>query len=41
MLREALGPELYEVVMAVRCAEGGLFARFTDADVIEAVRRRC
>ncbi len=38
MLREALGPELNE---AVRRAEGGLFARFTDADVIEAVRRRC
>ncbi|PKW05120.1 hypothetical protein SAMN05428944_7894 [Streptomyces sp. 1222.5] len=41
VLREALGPELYEAVLAVRRAEAELFAMFTDADVIEAVRRRC
>ncbi|WP_267887417.1 hypothetical protein [Streptomyces viridochromogenes] len=40
MLREALGPELYEAALAVRRAEAGLFAMFTDADVIEAVRWR-
>lgn len=41
VLREALGPELYEAVLAVRRAEAELFAMFTDADVIEAVRWRC
>ncbi|MFH9983329.1 hypothetical protein ACH4ND_29705 [Streptomyces sp. NPDC017179] len=41
MLREALGPELYEAVLAVRRAEAELFAMFTDADVIEDVRWRC
>ncbi|WP_406157095.1 hypothetical protein OG298_05645 [Streptomyces sp. NBC_01005] len=40
MLWEALGPELYEAVLAVRRAEGELFPMFTDADVIEAVHRR-
>ncbi|MFD9539301.1 hypothetical protein [Streptomyces sp. NPDC060022] len=40
MLREALGPELSESVLAVRRAEAELFAMFTDADVIGAVRRR-
>ncbi|GED89751.1 hypothetical protein TNCT6_68360 [Streptomyces sp. 6-11-2] len=40
VLREALGPELYEAVLAVRRAEAELFAMFTDADVIEAVRWR-
>lgn len=40
MLWEALGPGLYEAVLAVRRAEAELFAMFTDADVIEAVRRR-
>ncbi|MEV0186182.1 hypothetical protein AB0I54_44195 [Streptomyces sp. NPDC050625] len=40
MLREALGPELYEAVVAVRHAEAELFAMFTDADVIKAVRWR-
>ncbi|WP_267895313.1 hypothetical protein [Streptomyces sp. CB01373] len=40
MLREALGPELYEAVLDVRRAEAELFAMFTDADVNEAVRRR-
>ncbi|WP_267888581.1 hypothetical protein [Streptomyces sp. MMG1121] len=40
MLREALGPELHEAVVAVRRAEAGLFAMFTDADVIKAVRWR-
>ncbi|MGW1810924.1 hypothetical protein [Streptomyces sp. NPDC002078] len=39
MLREALRPELYEAVL-VRRAEAELFAIFTDADVIEAVRWR-
>lgn len=29
MLREALGPELYEAVLAVRRAEAELFAMFT------------
>ncbi|MEU1461599.1 hypothetical protein ABZ467_13075 [Streptomyces sp. NPDC005727] len=37
---EALGPELYEAVLAVRRAEAELFAMFTDADAIEAVRWR-
>lgn len=37
---EALGPELYEAVLAARRAEAELFAMFTAADVIEAVRRR-
>lgn len=40
MLREALGPELYEAVLAARRAEAELFAMFTDVDVIEAVRWR-
>ncbi|MFF8612219.1 hypothetical protein [Streptomyces sp. NPDC015350] len=40
MLWEAPGPEPYEAVPAVRRAEAELFAMFTDADVIEAVRRR-
>lgn len=40
VLREALGPELYEAVLAVRRAEAEPFAMFTDADVIEAVRWR-
>ena len=40
MLREALGPELYEAVLADRRAEAELFAMSTDADAIEAVRRR-
>ncbi|MFJ3310437.1 hypothetical protein ACIPSA_47190 [Streptomyces sp. NPDC086549] len=40
VLREALGPELHEAVLAVRRAEAELFAMFTDADVIEAVRWR-
>lgn len=39
MLREALEPELY-AVLAVPRAEAELFAMFTDADVIEAVRWR-
>jgi glutamine synthetase len=41
VLREALEPELYEAVLAVRRAEGELFVMFTDADIIEAVRWRC
>lgn len=40
LLRQALGPELYEAVLAVRRAEAELFAGHTDADVIEAVRWR-
>ncbi|MFI1281199.1 hypothetical protein ACH4U5_10660 [Streptomyces sp. NPDC020858] len=40
MLREALGPGLYEAVLAVRRADAELFAMFTEADVIKAVRRR-
>ncbi|MET8746562.1 hypothetical protein [Streptomyces sp. NPDC004728] len=40
MLWEALGPEPYEAVLAVRRAEAELFAMFTGAEVIEAVRRR-
>ncbi|MFC5219791.1 hypothetical protein [Streptomyces coerulescens] len=38
--REALGPELYEAVPAIRRTEAELFAMFTDADVIKAVRWR-
>jgi glutamine synthetase len=33
-------PELYEAVLAVRRAEAELFAMFTDADVVKAVRWR-
>lgn len=40
LLRQALGPELYETVLAVRRAEAEAFAMHTDADVIEAVRWR-
>ncbi|MEU1437069.1 glutamine synthetase family protein [Streptomyces sp. NPDC005786] len=40
LLRQALGLELYEAVLAVRRAEAELFAGQTDADVIEAVRWR-
>jgi hypothetical protein len=40
VLREALGPEPYEAVLAVCRAEAEPFAVFTDADVIKAVRRR-
>ncbi|MEU9203511.1 glutamine synthetase family protein [Streptomyces sp. NPDC048332] len=40
LLRQALGAELYEAVLAVRRAEAGLFATHTDADLIEAVRWR-
>ncbi|MFJ9952653.1 glutamine synthetase [Kitasatospora sp. NPDC091207] len=40
LLRQALGPELYENVLAVRRAEAELFAAHTDEDVIEAVRWR-
>ncbi|MFF1345687.1 hypothetical protein ACFVZJ_06775 [Streptomyces sp. NPDC058322] len=40
VLWEVLGTELYEAVPAVRPAEAELFAMFTDADGIEAVRRR-
>jgi glutamine synthetase len=40
VLREALGPERYEAVLTVRRAEAELFAMFTDADVIKAVRWR-
>ncbi|MER5636564.1 glutamine synthetase family protein [Kitasatospora sp. NPDC002227] len=40
LLREALGPTLFESVLAVRRAEAELFAMHTDADVIEAVRWR-
>ncbi|MEU9320450.1 hypothetical protein [Streptomyces sp. NPDC048295] len=40
VLWEALGPELHEAVPAVRRAVAELFAMFTDADVIEVVRRR-
>ncbi|WP_371500443.1 glutamine synthetase family protein [Kitasatospora sp. NBC_00374] len=40
LLRQALGPELYENVLAVRRAEAELFATHTDEDVIEAVRWR-
>ncbi|MFD9408223.1 hypothetical protein ACFWBN_14555 [Streptomyces sp. NPDC059989] len=40
MLREALGPELYEAVLAVRRADAELFTMFTEAVVIKAVRRR-
>ncbi|MFC8447931.1 glutamine synthetase [Kitasatospora sp. NPDC057223] len=39
-LRQALGPELFETVLAVRRAEAELFAMHTDAEVIEAVRWR-
>lgn len=39
-LREAPGPELYEAVLAVRRADAELFAMFTEADVIKAVRWR-
>ncbi|MEU4504951.1 DUF5959 family protein [Streptomyces sp. NPDC024089] len=37
VLWEALGPELYEAVLAVHRAEAELFPMFTDAEVIEAV----
>ncbi|WP_151769937.1 glutamine synthetase family protein [Streptomyces abyssomicinicus] len=40
LLRQALGRELYEAVLAVRRAEAELFATHTDTDVIEAVRWR-
>ncbi len=40
LLRQALGSELYEAVLAVRRAEAELFAGRTDADVVEAVRWR-
>ncbi|MFF7637472.1 glutamine synthetase [Kitasatospora sp. NPDC008050] len=40
LLRQALGPELYESVLAVRRAEAELFAAHGDEDVIEAVRWR-
>ncbi|MEV0536309.1 glutamine synthetase family protein [Kitasatospora sp. NPDC050463] len=40
VLRQALGPELYEAVLAVRRAEAEVFAMHTDAEVIEAVRWR-
>ena len=40
LLRQALGPELYESVLAVRRAEAELFAAHRDEDVIEAVRWR-
>ncbi|MGW3450070.1 hypothetical protein [Streptomyces sp. NPDC001076] len=40
VLREALGRELYEAVLALRRAGAELFAMFTDADVIDAVRSR-
>jgi glutamine synthetase len=40
VLREALEAELYEAVLAVCRAEAELFAMFTDADVIDAVRWR-
>lgn len=40
LLRQALGAELYEAVLAVRRAESELFATHTDADLIEAVRWR-
>ncbi|WP_371478940.1 glutamine synthetase [Kitasatospora sp. NBC_00315] len=40
LLRQALGPELYENVLAVRRAEAELFATHTDEDVIGAVRWR-
>ncbi len=40
VLREALGPELFETVLAVRRAEAELFAMHTGAEVIEAVRWR-
>lgn len=40
LLRQALGPELYEAVLAVRRAEAEQFAPYTDAEVIEAVRWR-
>jgi glutamine synthetase len=40
LLRQALGPELYDTVLAVRRAEAKLFEMRTDADVIEAVRWR-
>lgn len=40
LLRQALGPELYQAVLAVRRAEAELFAGHTDAEVVEAVRWR-
>ncbi|MFB7588752.1 glutamine synthetase family protein [Streptomyces sp. NPDC056169] len=40
LLRQALGAELYEAVLAVRRAEAELFATRTDAYVIEAARWR-
>ncbi|MFD7877812.1 hypothetical protein ACFV5G_27565, partial [Streptomyces sp. NPDC059766] len=40
LLREALGPELYGTVLAVRRAEAELFSMHADADVVEAVRWR-
>ncbi|WP_316528553.1 glutamine synthetase family protein [Kitasatospora brasiliensis] len=40
VLRQALGPELYETVLAVRRAEAELFAMRTDAEVIDATRWR-
>ncbi|MBZ6247444.1 glutamine synthetase family protein [Streptomyces olivaceus] len=40
LLRQALGGELYEAVLAVRQAEAELFAGRADADVVEAVRWR-
>ncbi|MGW0668502.1 glutamine synthetase [Streptomyces sp. NPDC002746] len=39
-LREALGAQLYETVLAVRRAEAELFSGCTDAQVVEAVRWR-
>ncbi|MFG2913195.1 glutamine synthetase [Kitasatospora sp. NPDC048298] len=40
VLRQSLGPELYETVLAVRRAEADLFAMRTDAEVIAATRWR-
>lgn len=40
VLREALVPEPYEAVVAVRRADAELFAMFTEANVIKAVRWR-
>lgn len=40
LLRQALGPELYEAVLAVRQAEAELFSGHTDTDAIAAVRWR-
>ncbi|MGQ4488629.1 glutamine synthetase [Streptomyces sp. SAS_281] len=40
LLRQALGRELYEAVLAVRRAEADLFAGRSDAEVIEATRWR-